>query len=133
MSLTRGAYDASFSKLVSLVAYRDPRRSENQRILCDKFHWSAKFCFSIIGNLLGAFGDGLDCSEAFRERQGSFRKGYWSVSVFVQIYILLRVFVGWFGSRKNTPRIHVIGCKLAHPVTSIHGVVFVQTCILVLV
>ena len=45
MSVTRAAYDASFTKLVSLVAYRDSRRSENQRTLRDLFHWLARFIF----------------------------------------------------------------------------------------
>ena len=43
MSVSRAAYDASFAKLVSLVAYRDSSRSENQRILYDLFHWLARF------------------------------------------------------------------------------------------
>ena len=46
VSATRAAYDASFAKLVALVAYRDSRRSESQRILCDLFHWLARFVFS---------------------------------------------------------------------------------------
>ena len=41
MSVTRAAYDASFVKLVLLVAYRVSRRSEYQRILRDLFHWLA--------------------------------------------------------------------------------------------
>ena len=35
-----------FAELVSLVAYCDSRRSENQRILRDQFHWLARFVFS---------------------------------------------------------------------------------------
>ena len=45
MSVIRAAYVALFAKLVSLVAYRDSRRSENQRFLRDLFHWSARFVF----------------------------------------------------------------------------------------
>ena len=53
MSVTRASYDASFAKLVSLVAYRDSRLYENQSILHDLFHWLAlsifcKLCYSII-------------------------------------------------------------------------------------
>ena len=39
------AYDASFAKRVSLVAYRDSRRSENQRIIRDQFNWLARVVF----------------------------------------------------------------------------------------
>ena len=46
--MTRVACDASFAKLVSLVAYRDSRRSENQRILRDQFHWLARFVFYVL-------------------------------------------------------------------------------------
>ena len=45
VSITREAYDALFAKLVSLVAYFDSRRSENQRILRDQFHWLTRFVF----------------------------------------------------------------------------------------
>ena len=45
MSITCATYDASFANLVSLVAYRDFRRSENQRFLRDQFHWLARFVF----------------------------------------------------------------------------------------
>jgi hypothetical protein len=45
VSVTRAAYDASFAKLVSLVAYRDSRSSEDQRIPRDLFHWLAKRVF----------------------------------------------------------------------------------------
>ena len=43
VSMTRGAYDTSFAKLVLLVAYRDSRRSENQGILRYQFHYLARF------------------------------------------------------------------------------------------
>ena len=45
VSMTRTAYDASFAKLVSFVAYRGSRRSEDQRILRILFHWLARFVF----------------------------------------------------------------------------------------
>ena len=45
MSVTRAAYDASFAKLVSLVAYRGSRRYENQSILGYLFRWLARFVF----------------------------------------------------------------------------------------
>ena len=45
VSVTRQAYDASFAKLVSLVAYRVSRRDENQSILLYLFHWLARFVF----------------------------------------------------------------------------------------
>ena len=35
MSVTRAPHDASFAKLVSLVAYRDSRHIENKRFLRD--------------------------------------------------------------------------------------------------
>ena len=58
MSVNRAAYDASFAKLVSFVAYRDSRRSENHRNLRGQFDGQSsvrfsKICFSIIGNCLG--------------------------------------------------------------------------------
>ena len=45
VSLTRAAYDASFAKLVSLLAYRDSRRFENHISLCDQFQWFGRFVF----------------------------------------------------------------------------------------
>ena len=39
------AYDVSFAKLASLVAYRGSRRFESQRILRDEFHWLAPLFF----------------------------------------------------------------------------------------
>ena len=45
MSITRAAYDASFAKLVSLLAYLYSRRSENQSILRYLFHGLARFVF----------------------------------------------------------------------------------------
>ena len=60
MSITRAAYDASFAKLVSLVAYRDSRRSENQRIRRDQFHWLARFVFlNSVSASLGVFWERL--------------------------------------------------------------------------
>ena len=60
-----------------LVAYRDTKCFESQRILRDQFHWLARFVFSIGFNkiriYLGSFGNGLDCSGAFCEPSGSFR------------------------------------------------------------
>ena len=52
--MTREAYDASFANLVSLVANRDSRRSENQKIIRDLFRWFSfffldKLCSSVIG------------------------------------------------------------------------------------
>ena len=78
MSITRGAYDASNAKLVSLVACRASRRFENQTTLRDQFHWLARFVFlnsvsAPLGVLLEAFESGLDCSGPFCERLGSFR------------------------------------------------------------
>ena len=68
VSVTRAAYDASFAKLVSLVANRDFRRSDNQRILCDLFYWLARFVFphSVPASLgsFEAFGNGLATSTA---------------------------------------------------------------------
>ena len=43
--MTRAAYDASFAKLVSLVACRDSRRYENQSIIRYLFHLLARFVF----------------------------------------------------------------------------------------
>ena len=43
--MTRAAYDASFAKLVSLVACRDSRRYENQSIIRYFFYWLARFDF----------------------------------------------------------------------------------------
>ena len=43
MSVTRAAYDASFAKFVSLVAYRGSRRSENQGVLHDLIHLLVRF------------------------------------------------------------------------------------------
>ena len=68
MSIIRAAYDASFAKLVSLVAYRISRRSENQRVLRDMFHWLVRLFFSnsvpaSLG-ILGAFESGLGNSTA---------------------------------------------------------------------
>ena len=64
--MCRAAYDAPFAKLVSLVAYRDSRRSENQRTLLDLFRWLARFVFpnSVPASLgdLGTFGSGLETS-----------------------------------------------------------------------
>ena len=48
VSMTRVACDASSAKRVSFVAYRDYRRSDNQRILLDKFHWLARFVFEVL-------------------------------------------------------------------------------------
>ena len=45
--MTRAAYDASFAKLVSLVACRDSRRYENQSIIRYFFYWLARFVFVI--------------------------------------------------------------------------------------
>ena len=45
MSVTRAAYDATFAKLVSLVAYRDSRGYENLRIIRYLFYWLARFVF----------------------------------------------------------------------------------------
>ena len=45
VSMTRAAYDASFAKLVSLVACRDSRRYENQSIIRYFFYWLARFDF----------------------------------------------------------------------------------------
>ena len=45
VSMTRAAYDVSFAKLVSLVACRDSRRYENQRIIRYFFYWLARFVF----------------------------------------------------------------------------------------
>ena len=68
MSVTHAAYYASFAKLVSFVAYRDYRRSQNQKILCDLFHWLARFVFlnicSSIIRIWEAFGSGLGASIA---------------------------------------------------------------------
>ena len=46
--MTRAAFDASFAKFVSLVAYRYSRHSENQRILRDLLHWLARLVFEIL-------------------------------------------------------------------------------------
>ena len=43
--MTRAAYDASFAKLVSLVASRDSRRYENHSIIRYLSHWLARFVF----------------------------------------------------------------------------------------
>ena len=43
--MTGAPYDASFAKLVSLVASRDSRRYENQSIMRYFFHWLARFFF----------------------------------------------------------------------------------------
>ena len=63
MSVIRATYDASFAKLVSFVAYRDSRRSENQRILRDLFHLLTRLISlsSIPASLgvLGVFRGGL--------------------------------------------------------------------------
>ena len=68
MSVARTAYDASFAKLVSLVAYHDSRRSENQRFLRDLCHWMGQFVFLnyVLASLevLRAFGNGLGTSTA---------------------------------------------------------------------
>ena len=45
VSMTRAAYDASFAKLVSIVACRDSRRYENQSIVLYLFYWLAQFVF----------------------------------------------------------------------------------------
>ena len=45
VSVNRAAYDASFAQLVSLVAYGDSRRYENQSILRYLFRWLARFVF----------------------------------------------------------------------------------------
>ena len=55
MSITRAAHEASFAKLVSLVAYRDSRRAENQRILRDQFHWLARLFF-VLNSVPASFG-----------------------------------------------------------------------------
>ena len=66
----RAAFDASCAKLVSLVAYRDSRRSENQRILHDVFQCLARFVFlnAVPASLAvwGALGIGLGTSTAKR-------------------------------------------------------------------
>ena len=54
MRITRGAYDASFAKLVSLVAYRESRRSQNQRILRDRFHWLSLSSSFFVLNIVSA-------------------------------------------------------------------------------
>ncbi len=68
MSVTRAAYDASFAKLVSLVVYRDSRRSAKQRFVRDLFHWLVRFVFlnSVPASLgvWGTFGSGLGTSTA---------------------------------------------------------------------
>ena len=48
VSMTRASCDASFAKLASLVASRDSRHSENQRIIRDLFPWLARFVFGIL-------------------------------------------------------------------------------------
>ena len=60
MSVTRTAYDVAFAKLVSFVAYRESRRSENLRIIHDLCHWLARVVFpkfgsSIVGSLVGVW------------------------------------------------------------------------------
>ena len=97
----------------------------------------AKFCFSIIGSCLAAFGNGLDCSGVFCERVGSFTNSllcFGSVLVFGQIHILLRLFVGCFlfkcipyyvypwsdfglDSLPTNRQNGVIGCEFIHSVT----------------
>ena len=66
--MARAACDASFAKFVSLVAYRDSRRSENQITLRHLFTWLARFVSlnSVPASLgvLGAFGSGLGTSVA---------------------------------------------------------------------
>ena len=107
-------YDASFDKLVSLVAYRDSRRSENQRVLREQFHWLARFVFlNSVSASWGVLSERLGAVWIVLER-------FVSVSVFVQICILLRLFVG------EPPRIDVIGCQIVHRVTSFRGVVLVR-------
>ena len=39
---SRAAYDASFAKLISFVAHRDSRHTENPRTLRDLFQWLAR-------------------------------------------------------------------------------------------
>ena len=61
MSIICGAYDASFSKLASLSAYRDSRRSENHRILRYQFHWLARFvCLIVFQHHWGVFWEHLE-------------------------------------------------------------------------
>ena len=61
MSITRAAYDASFATLVLLVAYRDSRRSEKQRILRDQFHCLARLVFIFfLSAPLGDFWEGWE-------------------------------------------------------------------------
>ena len=66
--MTRAAYDASFAKLVSLVACRDSRRYENQSIIRYFFYWFARFVFvnSVLTSLdfFYAFGNGFGTSTA---------------------------------------------------------------------
>ena len=50
--------------------------------------------------------------------------------LFIKIYMLLHLLVGWFRSGKNILRIDVIGCKYVPPVTFIRVVVFVHIYIL---
>ena len=52
--MTRAAYDASFAKLVSLVASRDSRRYENQSIIRYQFHWLARFV--LVNSVLTSLG-----------------------------------------------------------------------------
>ena len=52
--MTRAAYDASFAKLVSLVACRDSRRYENQSIIRYQFHWLARFV--LVNSVLTSLG-----------------------------------------------------------------------------
>ena len=54
MSITCAAYDASFAKLVSLVAHRDSNRSEKQRILRDQsVGWLDSFFLNSVRERLG--------------------------------------------------------------------------------
>ena len=63
--MIRASYDASFAKLVSLVAYLDSRRSENLRILT----WPVSLVSSIrFLNYVSGFGGNV------RERFGNFHR-----------------------------------------------------------
>ena len=53
VSMIRAPYDASFAKLVSLVASRDSRRL-NQSIIRYLFHWMARFIF--VSSVLASLG-----------------------------------------------------------------------------
>ena len=106
-------YDASFAKLVSLAAYRDSRRSENQNALRDQFHWLARCVFlNPVSASLGVFGERLGTVWIVPERfvrvwdrlgtVWSVLGAFWFSSAFTSYSVYSW---GGFGVEKLTPRI----------------------------